>query len=79
MIIDQVSCSLSSIEKSLKYQSSVIYCWHWFILQASSQSLFGTDLNPLGSPTLSPEVSSDVFAHSEECAAQSYSNMEEVD
>uniref|UniRef100_H2SFT6 ubiquitinyl hydrolase 1 n=1 Tax=Takifugu rubripes TaxID=31033 RepID=H2SFT6_TAKRU len=47
--------------------------------QASTQSLFGTDPNAVGPPTLTPEVSSDVFAHSEECAAQSYSNMEEVD
>lgn len=61
------------------HQTSMIYFWHWFILQASSQSLFGTDLNPVGPPSLTPEVPSDVFAHSGECAAQSYSNMEEVD
>lgn len=47
--------------------------------QASSQSLFGTDLDPEGPPTLTPEVSSGLFAHSGECAAPSYSNMEEVD
>ncbi|XP_030278315.1 ubiquitin carboxyl-terminal hydrolase 19 isoform X3 [Sparus aurata] len=47
--------------------------------QASSQSLFGTDLDPEGPPTLTPEVPSDLFAHSGECAAPSYSNMEEVD
>uniref|UniRef100_A0A8C5GTM4 ubiquitinyl hydrolase 1 n=1 Tax=Gouania willdenowi TaxID=441366 RepID=A0A8C5GTM4_GOUWI len=41
--------------------------------QASSQSLFGTDLDPEGPPTLTPEVTSDL------CAAPSYSNMEEVD
>lgn len=64
---------------SQKGPSSVIYCWHWFIFQATSQSLFGTDLNPVGAATLSPEGSSDVFARSGECAAQSYSNMEEVD
>ncbi|XP_044066779.1 ubiquitin carboxyl-terminal hydrolase 19 isoform X2 [Siniperca chuatsi] len=47
--------------------------------QASSQSLFGTDLDPEGPPTLTPEVPSDLFAHSGECAVPSYSNMEEVD
>uniref|UniRef100_A0A3Q3VQV9 ubiquitinyl hydrolase 1 n=1 Tax=Mola mola TaxID=94237 RepID=A0A3Q3VQV9_MOLML len=47
--------------------------------QASSQSLFGADLDPEGPPTLTPEVPSDLFAHSGECAAPSYSNMEEVD
>lgn len=47
--------------------------------QASSQSLFGTDLDPEGPPTLTPEVPSDLYAHSGECAAPSYSNMEEVD
>ncbi|XP_059189780.1 ubiquitin carboxyl-terminal hydrolase 19 isoform X2 [Centropristis striata] len=47
--------------------------------QASSQSLFGTDLDPEGPPTLTPEVPSDLFPHSGECAAPSYSNMEEVD
>ncbi|KAF7664762.1 hypothetical protein LDENG_00165470 [Lucifuga dentata] len=47
--------------------------------QASSQALFGTDLDPEGPPTLTPEVPSDLFAHSGECAAPSYSNMEEVD
>lgn len=51
----------------------------WFILQASSQSLFGTDLDAEGPPTLTPEVPSDLFAHSSECAAPSYGNMEEVD
>lgn len=57
----------------------MIYCRHWFILQASSQSLFGADLDPEGPPTLTPEVPSDLFAHPGECAAPSYSNMEEVD
>uniref|UniRef100_A0A087YNJ4 ubiquitinyl hydrolase 1 n=1 Tax=Poecilia formosa TaxID=48698 RepID=A0A087YNJ4_POEFO len=47
--------------------------------QASSQSLFGTDLDPEGPPTLTPEVPADIFAHSAECTAPSYSNMEEVD
>uniref|UniRef100_A0A671QPC4 ubiquitinyl hydrolase 1 n=1 Tax=Sinocyclocheilus anshuiensis TaxID=1608454 RepID=A0A671QPC4_9TELE len=47
--------------------------------QASSQTLFGTDLGPDGPPQLSTEVTSDLFAHSGECAAPSYSNMEEVD
>uniref|UniRef100_A0A673LWA2 ubiquitinyl hydrolase 1 n=1 Tax=Sinocyclocheilus rhinocerous TaxID=307959 RepID=A0A673LWA2_9TELE len=47
--------------------------------QASSQTLFGTDLDPDGLPQLSTEVTSDMFAHSGECAAPSYSNMEEVD
>uniref|UniRef100_A0A4W6FZG5 ubiquitinyl hydrolase 1 n=1 Tax=Lates calcarifer TaxID=8187 RepID=A0A4W6FZG5_LATCA len=47
--------------------------------QASSQSLFGTDLDAEGPPTLTPEVPSDLFAHSGECTAPSYSNMEEVD
>ncbi|XP_034551398.1 ubiquitin carboxyl-terminal hydrolase 19 isoform X2 [Notolabrus celidotus] len=47
--------------------------------QASSQSLFGPDLDPEGPPTLTQEVPSDLFAHSGECAAPSYSNMEEVD
>ncbi|XP_075882772.1 ubiquitin carboxyl-terminal hydrolase 19 isoform X3 [Nelusetta ayraudi] len=48
--------------------------------QASSQSLFGADLDSEGPPTLTPEVPSDLFAHSgSECAASSYSNMEEVD
>uniref|UniRef100_A0A3Q2E357 ubiquitinyl hydrolase 1 n=1 Tax=Cyprinodon variegatus TaxID=28743 RepID=A0A3Q2E357_CYPVA len=47
--------------------------------QASSQALFGTDLDPEGPPTLAPEVPSELFTHSAECAAPSYSNMEEVD
>ncbi|XP_045552049.1 ubiquitin carboxyl-terminal hydrolase 19 isoform X8 [Salmo salar] len=47
--------------------------------QASSQALFGTDLDPEGPPPLTPEVTSELFAHSGECAAPSYSNMEEVD
>lgn len=47
--------------------------------QASSQTLFGTDLDPDGPPQLSTEVTSGMFAHSGECAAPSYSNMEEVD
>uniref|UniRef100_A0A8C2AGP7 ubiquitinyl hydrolase 1 n=1 Tax=Cyprinus carpio TaxID=7962 RepID=A0A8C2AGP7_CYPCA len=47
--------------------------------QASSQNLFGTDLDPDGPPQLSTEVTSDMFAHSGECAAPSYSSMEEVD
>ncbi|KAM9343659.1 ubiquitin carboxyl-terminal hydrolase 19 isoform 2-T2 [Pholidichthys leucotaenia] len=47
--------------------------------QASSQSLFGADLDPEGPPTLTPEVPADLFAHPGECAAPSYSNMEEVD
>ncbi|XP_029290902.1 LOW QUALITY PROTEIN: ubiquitin carboxyl-terminal hydrolase 19 [Cottoperca gobio] len=46
--------------------------------QAASQSLFGTDLDPEG-PTLTPEGTSDLFGHSGECGAPSYSNMEEVD
>lgn len=56
-------------------------CFFFFLfLQASSQSLFGADLDSEGPPTLTPEVSSDLFAHSgPECAASSYSNMEEVD
>lgn len=45
--------------------------------QASSQSLFGADLDPEDPPTLTPEVPSELF--SGECAAPSYSNMEEVD
>ncbi|KAL1021198.1 hypothetical protein UPYG_G00010060 [Umbra pygmaea] len=47
--------------------------------QASNQALFGTDLDPEGPPQLTPEVTSELFAHSAECAAPSYSNMEEVD
>ncbi|XP_030624378.1 ubiquitin carboxyl-terminal hydrolase 19 [Chanos chanos] len=47
--------------------------------QASSQALFGTDLDPEGPPQLTPEVTSDLFAHSGDCAAPSYNNMEEVD
>ncbi|XP_056158085.1 ubiquitin carboxyl-terminal hydrolase 19 [Lampris incognitus] len=47
--------------------------------QASSQALFGADLDPDGPPTLTPELPSDLFAHSGECAAPSYTNMEEVD
>ncbi|KAG7472315.1 hypothetical protein MATL_G00107420 [Megalops atlanticus] len=47
--------------------------------QASNQALFGTDLDPEGPPQLTPEVTSDLFAHSGDCAAPSYSNMEEVD
>uniref|UniRef100_A0A8C2HV54 ubiquitinyl hydrolase 1 n=1 Tax=Cyprinus carpio TaxID=7962 RepID=A0A8C2HV54_CYPCA len=47
--------------------------------QASSQNLFGTDLDPDGPPQLSTEVTSDMFARSGECAAPSYSSMEEVD
>ncbi|KAM9429934.1 ubiquitin carboxyl-terminal hydrolase 19 isoform 43-T43 [Salvelinus alpinus] len=47
--------------------------------QASSQALFGTDLDPEGPPPLTPEVTSELFAHSGECATPSYSNMEEVD
>ncbi|XP_051736765.1 ubiquitin carboxyl-terminal hydrolase 19 isoform X3 [Ctenopharyngodon idella] len=47
--------------------------------QASSQTLFGTDLDPDGPPQLSTEVTSEMFAHSGECAAPSYSSMEEVD
>uniref|UniRef100_A0A3Q3CZW9 ubiquitinyl hydrolase 1 n=1 Tax=Haplochromis burtoni TaxID=8153 RepID=A0A3Q3CZW9_HAPBU len=50
-----------------------------FLRPASSQSLFGTDLDAEGPPTLTPEVPSDLFAHSGECAAPSYGNMEEVD
>uniref|UniRef100_A0A3B3YP99 ubiquitinyl hydrolase 1 n=1 Tax=Poecilia mexicana TaxID=48701 RepID=A0A3B3YP99_9TELE len=45
----------------------------------SATSLFGTDLDPEGPPTLTPEVPADIFAHSAECTAPSYSNMEEVD
>uniref|UniRef100_A0A673M0A2 ubiquitinyl hydrolase 1 n=1 Tax=Sinocyclocheilus rhinocerous TaxID=307959 RepID=A0A673M0A2_9TELE len=44
-----------------------------------SSTLFGTDLDPDGPPQLSTEVTSDMFAHSGECAAPSYSSMEEVD
>uniref|UniRef100_A0A8C7U5E8 ubiquitinyl hydrolase 1 n=1 Tax=Oncorhynchus mykiss TaxID=8022 RepID=A0A8C7U5E8_ONCMY len=47
--------------------------------QASGQALFGTDLDPEGPPPLTPEVTSELFGHSGECAALSYSNMEEVD
>uniref|UniRef100_A0A672IRX8 ubiquitinyl hydrolase 1 n=1 Tax=Salarias fasciatus TaxID=181472 RepID=A0A672IRX8_SALFA len=47
--------------------------------QDSSQALFGTGLDPEGPPTLTPEGPADLFAHSGECAAPSYSNMEEVD
>uniref|UniRef100_A0A665X5W5 ubiquitinyl hydrolase 1 n=1 Tax=Echeneis naucrates TaxID=173247 RepID=A0A665X5W5_ECHNA len=47
--------------------------------QASSQALFGTELDPEGPPQLTPEVPSDLFAHSGECTPPSYSNMEEVD
>lgn len=51
-----------------------------YFLQASSQSLFGADLDSEGPPTLTPEVPSDLFARSgSECVASSYSNMEEVD
>ncbi|XP_056278900.1 ubiquitin carboxyl-terminal hydrolase 19 isoform X3 [Pseudoliparis swirei] len=46
---------------------------------ASSQSLFGADLDPQGLPTLTPEVSADLFGLSGDCTAPSYSNMEEVD
>uniref|UniRef100_A0A3Q3A4N1 ubiquitinyl hydrolase 1 n=1 Tax=Kryptolebias marmoratus TaxID=37003 RepID=A0A3Q3A4N1_KRYMA len=45
----------------------------------ASQSLFGSDLDPEGPPTLTPEVPSDLFGPSAECSAPSYSNMEEVD
>ncbi|KAA0707022.1 Ubiquitin carboxyl-terminal hydrolase 19 [Triplophysa tibetana] len=47
--------------------------------QASSQTLFGTDLDSDGAPPLSTEVTSDLFAHSGECSGPSYSSMEEVD
>uniref|UniRef100_A0AAY4EG93 ubiquitinyl hydrolase 1 n=1 Tax=Denticeps clupeoides TaxID=299321 RepID=A0AAY4EG93_9TELE len=47
--------------------------------QASSEALFGTDLDPGGPPQLTPEVASDLFVPSGECSAPSYSNMEEVD
>ncbi|XP_037334767.2 ubiquitin carboxyl-terminal hydrolase 19 isoform X3 [Pungitius pungitius] len=47
--------------------------------QGSTQSLFGTDLDPEGPPTLTQEVPSDLFALSGECSATSHSNMEEVD
>uniref|UniRef100_A0A4W5MZ38 ubiquitinyl hydrolase 1 n=1 Tax=Hucho hucho TaxID=62062 RepID=A0A4W5MZ38_9TELE len=47
--------------------------------QASGQAHFGTDLDPEGPPPLTPEVTSELFGHSGECAALSYSNMEEVD
>ncbi|XP_051516081.1 ubiquitin carboxyl-terminal hydrolase 19-like isoform X4 [Myxocyprinus asiaticus] len=47
--------------------------------QASSPTLFGTELDPYGPPQLSTEVTSDMFAHSGECSAPSYSSMEEVD
>lgn len=47
--------------------------------QASSQALFGAELNPEGPPQLSAEVTSDLFARSAECSSPSYTNMEEVD
>ncbi|TRY90640.1 hypothetical protein DNTS_003701 [Danionella cerebrum] len=47
--------------------------------KASSQTLFGTELDPDGAAQLSREVTSDMFAHSGDCAAPSYSSMEEVD
>ncbi|CAG6021030.1 unnamed protein product [Menidia menidia] len=51
----------------------------WFMLQASSQALFGSELDPEGPPPLTPEAPADLFAHAADCAAPSYSNMEEVD
>uniref|UniRef100_A0A671QPC8 ubiquitinyl hydrolase 1 n=1 Tax=Sinocyclocheilus anshuiensis TaxID=1608454 RepID=A0A671QPC8_9TELE len=47
-------------------------------LGAESSAATG-NLGPDGPPQLSTEVTSDLFAHSGECAAPSYSNMEEVD
>uniref|UniRef100_A0A8B9LJ18 ubiquitinyl hydrolase 1 n=1 Tax=Astyanax mexicanus TaxID=7994 RepID=A0A8B9LJ18_ASTMX len=47
--------------------------------QASSQALFGTDLDPEGSPQLGAEVTSDLFTHSADCSGPSYTSMEEVD
>ncbi|KAJ8016537.1 hypothetical protein DPEC_G00008270 [Dallia pectoralis] len=47
--------------------------------QASSQALFGTDLDPEGPPPRTPDLTSERYAHSGECSATSYSNMEEVD
>ncbi|XP_047016209.1 ubiquitin carboxyl-terminal hydrolase 19 isoform X4 [Ictalurus punctatus] len=47
--------------------------------QASSQALFGTDLDPEGPPQLGAEVTSDLFARSAECSGSSYTSMEEVD
>ena len=48
-------------------------------MQASSQALFGTDLDSDGPPSQSEEVTSDLQAHSADCTSPSYSNMEEVD
>lgn len=47
--------------------------------QASGQSLYRTDLDPEGPPTLTPEVPPELFAPSAECTPSSYNNMEEVD
>ncbi|XP_060794167.1 ubiquitin carboxyl-terminal hydrolase 19 isoform X4 [Neoarius graeffei] len=47
--------------------------------QASSQTLFGTDLDPEGPPQLGAEVASDLFARAAECSGSSYTSMEEVD
>ncbi|XP_072552164.1 ubiquitin carboxyl-terminal hydrolase 19 isoform X2 [Salminus brasiliensis] len=47
--------------------------------QASSQALFGTDLDPEGPPQLGAEVTSDLFTRSAECSGSSYTSMEEVD
>ncbi|TSM04853.1 Laminin subunit beta-2 [Bagarius yarrelli] len=47
--------------------------------QASSQALFGTDLDAEGPPQLGAEVTSDLFARSAECSGSSYTSMEEVD
>ncbi|KAI4886404.1 hypothetical protein NFI96_015320, partial [Prochilodus magdalenae] len=47
--------------------------------QASSQALFGTDLDSEAPPQLATEVTSDPFACSAECSGPSYTSMEEVD
>lgn len=69
-----------SFSPSLQRHRVLRLTWLRSFLQASSQSLFGADLDSEGPPTLTPEVPADLFAHSgSECAASSYSNMEEVD
>ncbi|KAG7265985.1 hypothetical protein CRUP_012645 [Coryphaenoides rupestris] len=46
---------------------------------ASSQAMFGADLDSDGPATLPPEVTSDLYSHAGDCSGSSYSNMEEVD
>lgn len=81
--MDIFSChTLALSRRSRLFNATMVHdsrrCY--FFLQDSSQSLFGADLDSEGPPTLTPEVPSDLFAHSgPECAASSYSNMEEVD